>query len=86
MLRSLARFSGLESFNHTRSSAAFITVTFEFRFSVRTVVLAQRAGAATASHLDFFSIHSVAASRTKITAKMAAPVRAAVRMSRRERP
>jgi hypothetical protein len=33
-----------------------------------------------------FDIHSVATSREKISAKMAAPVRADVRMSRRERP
>jgi len=39
-------------------------------------------------HLDFrsFSNHSVATSRAKIRAKMAAPVKADVRMSRRESP
>jgi hypothetical protein len=39
-------------------------------------------------HLDFrsFSNHSVATSRAKIRAKMAAPVRADIRMSRPETP
>jgi len=36
MRLSLAKFSESEASNHTRSSAAFITITFEFRFSVRT--------------------------------------------------
>ena len=33
MLRSLARFSGSEPLTHTRSSVAFTTITFEFRWN-----------------------------------------------------
>ena len=38
MLRSLARFNGSEPLIHTRSSAASITSTAGFRFSVHTTV------------------------------------------------
>ena len=37
---SLARFSGSEASNHTRSLADFITITCAFRFSVHTGVIA----------------------------------------------
>ena len=39
MLRSLARFSGSEPLIHTRSSAAFITITSGVRFLVHTTLM-----------------------------------------------
>jgi len=39
MRRYRAQFSGLEAFAPMRSSADYITITSEFRFSVHTVVI-----------------------------------------------